>query len=251
MKKIALYIVISMILLAICFSSCQNTTNNQSQSQSTDKNTNVPSLSSRVYGFNSYEELSNVFSENNNNIIKNEKALYGDKYETFVNMLTEDETISIPKLNGQNMDLRNRDGYDNIIILVNELYRLPWIWYYCLYNGENVNIHLTYLSLFDNNENNLNEMNFAELLKSIMPEAPNVDNYSNYSNYKNAFVSEIQLSDKTVSALVYEYNDNTKKTFLFIYNELCVLVDAESSVLTNAFWERFSIESADYSGEIK
>ena len=195
-----------------------------------------------TYSVHTYEQLLNAFSaepSSENIVIQNEKALHGEIYQSFVDHLTNSATLKIPKINGSNFTLRGQEGYSNISVMTKELYNLPWIWYHCLYESKDVTIKTSYPRLYYNNITE--HMNGSEIIRAISPTAPNIDNYTNYKNYKNVYLSNIALSDKTVSALVYEFADGDT-TFSFGYGEILVFVTAKKAVLSEAFWKSFSLQ---------
>lgn len=193
------------------------------------------------YNFDSYSELENAFKNKSSyEQLHAEKSNFGTTYQQMIDDLSDNTThIYIPKFNGTDATLRNQEGFSNISLFTKELYNLPWIWYYCLYNNTDVTVKLTYLSSIEVDASSTDSC--AETLRKISSGAVNIDNFHTFENYKNVTEIELTLADKTVSALKYELKDSEKITVSFVYNDVYVMIKANASLLTDTFWSDFSL----------
>ena len=197
-----------------------------------------------IYYFDSYDELRTAFSEGS--LVYEEKALYNDrvyqeKYETFVDYFVNGAVFHIPKMNGVEMEFRNREGFHNLILLTTELCWLPTIWYYVLYNDQNVSVLITYPEVFG--IQGLEEQpNGVEVIKQICPDAITTENYQSWERYKNVYLKELELADQTVSAVFYEFHDDPRFDVRFYYKGVFVSIVAYPEVMSDdAFWKSFSL----------
>jgi hypothetical protein len=55
--------------------------------------------------------------------------------------------LAIPKINNEDMPLRNHKGFSNVTLFTDELYSLPWIWYHCLINEQDLTVSISYLNV--------------------------------------------------------------------------------------------------------
>ena len=91
--------------------------------------------------------------------------------------------VAIPQINGENISLRNREGFSNVTWFTSELYKLPWIWYHCLINEQDLTVSIAYLSVLDRTELN-SATSYYQVLKMISPNSPSPDNYKKSGSYK-------------------------------------------------------------------
>ena len=136
---------------------------------------------------------------------------------------------------------RNEDGFSNITFMTYEAYNMPWIWYHCVTNGENITVKITYPECV-NNEIDYSK-NCSEILKSISPNAVNTDNYKEYSSYKNVYLKTIRVASGETSALIYELTDSDNIIVMFCYDNVLVSLNGKPSVINESFLENFSMSN--------
>lgn len=236
MKKSILVTLSALLLTASLLCSC---------GESAPLISDAPPPDSTVYSFDSYDELTGALAGSNEKgeTLREERPHYGNEYSKLLDCLSDTKNLRIPMLGGEKLPLRNEKGYHSIALFTKELYGLPWLWYYCVCAGSDVTIKLLYMSSAGD-ISVTPELSCSEVLKRIYPDAPNTDNYTSFSSYKNVYQTDIMLSDRTVSALVYEFSDSSSVTASFIYDDIFVSVKAESVVLTDGFWSGFSLGGA-------
>ena len=68
-------------------------------------------------------------------------------------------------------------------------------------------------------------------------------NYKNYlqGRYKNIYRTDLELLDKKVTAVVYEYKENNKIDIYFYYHNAMVWITSKSDVLNEEFFKSFSL----------
>lgn len=255
-QKKYLLTIISFILCLAVFVSCnptQDPVEEPTDSSTTDETTTDETTDTTggvwvrptIYRFNSYDELRAAFSEGS--LVYEEKALYNDhayqeKYETFVDYFVNGAVFHIPKTNGVEMEFQNYEGFNNVSLFTTELYWLPSIWYYVLYNDQDVRVCITYPEAFD--IQGLEEQpNGVEVIKQISPDAITTENYQSRERYKNVYLKELELADQTVSAVFYEFHDDPRFDVRFYYKGVFVRIVAYPEVMSDdAFWKSFSLE---------
>lgn len=200
-----------------------------------------------LYNFNSYSELTFQFSKEaikDKSIVQKQKSMNGTKYQTFVDSLTQTDEIKLPVIDGKPMKLRNKEGYSNITLFTKEAYDLPWVWFHCIYNEEDITVKTTYPSIVTGIDLS-SATSVSDKLKLFAPDAVNVQNYQKYSNYKKVYEKTVELSGGPVSALIYELKDSEKIYVKFFIDDVFVSVHAKASTLNDAFWKLFDMSADD------
>ena len=149
--------------------------------------------------------------------------------------------VALPQINGENINLRNREGFSNITLFTNELYNLPWIWYHCLVNQQNLTVSIAYLNVLDRAELD-SATSYYEVLKIISPNAPSPDNYKKSASYKIIYEKEITLGNgKTATAMIYELKTDPRIYICLYWDGLLVKLCGDEALLTEDFLQTFSI----------
>lgn len=236
-------------MFALLFSACQkdNQTGNiiNHDEQSNIEISNVPPTSSTTYYYNTYNDIHDALTKSYSKGQKDlrfENEQYGKVYQATLDAFELNRIeLLVPKFNESEMKLRNKEGFSNITLFTKELYNLPWVWYFCVYNNVDVSVKIAYPSVL-NNKDLANAKSYVDILKVIAPNAPMPSNYQSKDAYKNVYEKDIWLSDSsTVSALVYELNDSKKIYVSFTIDNALVTLYAEDIVFTDEFWEGFTI----------
>lgn len=237
---------LTMIMLSLILTSCQNlisnqddSSSNETPSQSADTNKEFHSQDSTTYSFDSYNDLLASFSTTeSDNIIQTEKTMYGEIYQAFVDeMSSADTNIIVPCFDGSPMSLRDKEGLSNITLMTQEFVSLPWIWYYGIYNDRNIVVKITYPPI-----DVPQDYSASQVLNTISSDAVNIHNYQNFSNYESVYSLDISLNDTEVTALVYEYKESTKKTVSIYYQGFFICIDAQSETFNDTFWSSLSFQ---------
>ncbi|MBP0960540.1 MAG: hypothetical protein J5864_00165, partial [Oscillospiraceae bacterium] len=187
---------------------------------------------SNSFLFDSYDDLAKALTE------QDSSAVFGtDNYgELF------DKTIAAFKNNTINLYVPAIDeDVSNITLMTAELYNLPWIWYHCKVDDNDVNVRIAYPGVIEKLDLS-SAKTYYEVLKLIAPDAPNPDNYESYDSYQKIYESEISLANgKKVDAMISELKNNSKVYVMLNYEGMLVIVYADKSVLTASFWSSFTL----------
>lgn len=203
-----------------------------------------PPTDRQIYENQTYQEL--IFhlldANEGNSLVQSEQALYGEKHQKLLEAFKDGEIVlKAPKMNGALMPLWKREGFSKISIFTRETYHLPWIWYYCLYKDQNVRVQITYPTLFvDGIED---DMTCSQILDKIFPGTPTEQNYEKNDIYLRVYAKALEFKDKTVSATVYEFT-NDSRIWIRYYDDGClVTLVAEPSVFDDEFWSSFVLDA--------
>ena len=192
------------------------------------------------YLFDSYNALSDALTKPDSSIIADSNN-YGELFNKTVSAFNN-KTIDlyIPSVDGNACALRNKEGFSNISVMTAELYNLPWIWYHCKVNDNDVDVKIAYHSIIENAELN-SAKTYYDVLKLIAPDAPNPDNFAKFESYLNIYESEINLANgKKADAMISETTNN-KVYVMFIYEGKLISVYADKDTLSESFWSSFSL----------
>ena len=184
----------------------------------------------------------NAFSSKKQNsegyTIQGLKQLMGETYAHFVDKVKSDKSFPHPMLEGDPITYRNEEGFSNITFLGNELYNLPWIWYFpTVSTGENFYIAITYLPDGERQRN----MTASEVIKELSPNSANIDNLG--KQHENICNRQIALGDREVTALVIEYKEDTRDSIFFVYEDLLVMVRCNSDVWSDQWFSTLSFDT--------
>ena len=81
----------------------------------------------------------------------------------------------------------------------------------------------------------------SEVIKALSPNSPNVNNKG--KQHKDIYNKEITLADRNVTALVYEYKEDTRNTTFFVYGDLLVQISSDSDVWTDEWFASLSFQN--------
>lgn len=204
----------------------------------------TPGLHEKTFHFNSYEAMIRAFAKSrwtsSSFTIQDYVGLLGEPYTRFVKKVIADKSVPHPMIDGKPIPYRNEEGFPNITFSVHELYDLPWLWYYpYVSTGENFYIKMTYLP--DGIAENPEATTASEVIKALSPNSPNVNNKG--KQHKDIYNKEITLADRNVTALVYEYKEDTRNTTFFIYGDLLVQISSDSDVWTDEWFASLSFQN--------
>ncbi|MBQ9080577.1 MAG: hypothetical protein IJY27_05850 [Clostridia bacterium] len=232
--KRALSILIALLLCVSAFGGC-------SDESLGDGNENAENPPNSTFGFDSYEEMINAFSSKKQNSegysIQGLKRLMGEPYAHFVDKVNSDKSFPHPMLEGKPITYRNKGGFSNITFLGNELYNLPWVWYFpTVSTGENFYIAITYLPDVERQRN----MTASEVIKELSPKSANIDNLGD--QHESIYNKQMKLNDCDVTALVIDHKEDTRDIIFFVYGDLLVLVRCNPEVWTEDWFADLSFD---------
>ncbi len=193
--------------------------------------------------FDSFPDLKTAISQNGKYII-NEFAEQGASRKQLANITAFIEKLdsnnnAIPYFNGNVIELRNEEGYANITLFASEAYGLPCIFYHpSVSTGENYYIKITYLPDEIASQNNKAT---SEIIKELSPNAPNLNNLGN--QHKSIYEQTLNLADREVTALVYEYKNDSRNSTIFVYDDLLVEVKGSPNVWSSLWLSNLSFGS--------
>ena len=227
------------VLLALCLclsalAGCHTPTspNNEASHENA-----VPDPANMTFHFDSYDDMIWTLAQRGfltgNTAIQSLKDTLGDPYTRFIDRVSTDKAFPHPTLNGEPIPYRNQEGFSNITFFADELYGLPWVWYFPeVSTGENFYIAVTYLP--DDLTTTSESQTASEVIRVLSHESPNLHNLGD--QHKSIRNREIPLRDRTVTALVVEYKDDTRSSILFVYDDLLVLVRCNPTVWSEAWF---------------
>jgi hypothetical protein len=197
------------------------------------------------YDFNSYQEVIQALTQKDSSgylTLREEQADCGAIYQNILSKFANgDIKVAIPKLGDNAMPLQNKKGYSTVTLMTSELYNLPWLWYHCVIENQEMTVRVSYLDAIYNVENS-QKTTYAQILKSLAPDAPSPENYQKYEHYKVIYEKNIVLKDGiSVTAIISEIKDNSKEFVRFYYDGLLVVLYGEHELFTDDFFSSFSI----------
>ena len=226
-------IVIMMTLLCLCLSACAAgnsvEVSDSSFSSLPDRENEPVSITVSPIYYSSFDDLKNSISKEKEDVLYAniiEAGVPSDRLnevKPFIDKL-QTEGIIVPCLKGKAVVLRNREGYANISFFASEAYSLPWIFYYPeVSTGGNFFIKIAYLpeDMIDSRK----KLTASEVIKKLSPNSPNVNNMG--KQHKSIYEQTVKLEDREVVALVIEYNNDSRNSTFFTYDNILVEVRSD------------------------
>ena len=194
------------------------------------------------YSYESYSDLNEALIKQDSSILVDSNN-YGELFNKTVSAFeNKDIDLYVPTIDENVCALRNKEGFSNISLMTAELYNLPWIWYHCNVNDNDIDVKIAYHSVIESSELN-SAKTYYEVLKLIAPDAPNPDNFAEFESYQKIYESEITLANgKKVVAMISEITSSNNVYVMFVYEGKLVSVYADKDTLSETFWSSFSLE---------
>ena len=238
MKRI-LSILFVLLLCLSAFAGCGDSSDLHGNPMDID---GTPDLANATFSFNTYDEMLSAFLTYDTNkssyTIQDYKFMLGEAYTSFLEKIEANRSVPQPMLDNKSITYRNKEGFSNITFFVNELYGLPWIWYFpTVSTGENFYIAITYLPDGERQRN----MTASEVIKELSPNSANIDNLG--KQHENICNRQIALGDREVTALVIEYKEDIRDSIFFVYEDLLVMVRCNSDVWSDQWFSTLSFDT--------
>ena len=203
-----------------------------------------PSMSNSTFDFDGYEEMLKAFCEDSQTVngwsIQDFKNILDEQYTQFVDKVSSEKFFPQPLFENKPIIYRNEEGFSNITFFVRELYGLPWIWYFPnVSTGENYYIAITYLP--EEIIEDRNNITSSEVIKELSPNSANINNLGDH--HKSITEMQITLSGREVTALVFEYKNDTRSNIHFVYDDLLVLVRCDTEVWSEQWFSNLSFDT--------
>ncbi len=157
---------------------------------------------------------------------------YGEVYNrTLSDFFARKLDLLIPLHEGTPLPISDHIEWQRVTLFTNEQYHLPWIWYYCEYEGETVVISLSYLDPLQNKTIS-DAQTFTDALRLLAPTASPGES------------TTITMAHGT-TVPVNIFSTATKRTYYrFLYHDCLVSVWAYDNTysIPKSFWQGFSLQ---------
>ena len=176
-----------------------------------NKNDSVPAEQpsqhvSSVYSvtFKDYDELSEKFESTLEELITEMNEKYADTaaIENYKKNIQSKHSISVPFSDGNELQLRNKEGFSNISFYSRELYSKPCIFYH--FADEKTNSYIKILDVSDEIKNN-NVPNACDFMKMMDPD-PDDDKF--YPSYDSISIENVMINGKSVEVVSGRYDNS-------------------------------------------
>lgn len=244
------YVAIIITILCLCLCSCDFIASPNTPNAPLQDNTNISVNNENSSTLDTHYPLyynslidfkkainPNVENDLYVNFVENEE---NDRLVYFIEKMRT-QNIVAPYLDGKIIEFRNKDSYANIALFASEAYGLPWVFYYPIVStNENFYIKITYLPDTVINQKNATA---SEIIKALSPNSPNINNLG--KQHENIYNQKMKLSDREVTALVYEYKTDNRNSIMFIYEDLLVEIRCDPDVWNEQWFSSLSFDIFD------
>ena len=173
-----------------------------------------------------------------------EKMAGNYKKGTFSNFIKEvkEEYLYVPYYKGKEIQLRNKEGFNNISLFINDFYDKPWIYYHTdeKQTGGIARIDIMYLD--KNIKMEARQKSGSWLRTQLDSSYPNVDNYKNFENYSKIYDSEMKFNGRSVNTLVVQYSYDPRDNTYFVYDDILIKVVSKPGSTPNDWANDLSFE---------
>ncbi len=221
MKKLFILLI---FFTCLVFCACNTNASDVIQEKETNVVQKSPTVSSREFA--SLRELQNALDSRNENKLYVSFLKQGATNEQIENLKSMVKAIRlhnniVPYVNGAVIEFRNEDGFSNITLFASEKYELPCIFYHPkVSTGDNLYIKVTCIP--DEYLQGHETESASDFIRRMSPNYPNIDNLG--SQCQAVYSTIVELSDRNVTALVYEYKTSNRNSTMFVYDNLLVEV---------------------------
>ena len=199
---------------------------------------------SQNYNFNTYSALKNALRNENSQLYNDYDESLGETYKDFLDSFSKGgEELKVPMIFGSRAVLKGKTDMQKIALFSSELYNLPWIWYYCDYNGSCVVVCMAPLGhLREYGLNTSGDIDY--LIDMIAPNSPRPQNKDDFAESIDDIALEtLQLESGEVDAYVIKYKE-WRTHYRFVYEDCLFCVwDYSGEELDSDFWNAFSVEA--------
>ena len=192
---------------------------------------NVTPSDRMSYSFEDYQSLAAALQ--GSELLREAEANgYGKRYTAMLDGFRSGTLVlSVPHSGGEPCRLTGHAEWQKITLLTDETFNLPWIWYYCDFDGKPIVVSVSYTAVLDPS---LTEgcTTFRELAQRLNPESAKRD-----STVTVTFMGE------PVEASVFARKDS-RTYYRLLWNGMILSVwgyEADT-VPDEAFWTSFSLE---------
>ncbi len=221
--KRALALIFTVCLVFLSVSCDRSASDDKKLSGSDDKKVSGSPPDYVQVFFDTYEEMEKALTDGLTPIY--DPAAYKNMADMFK---SGELKPSVPQMNGKNIPLDNREEGYNITLLSKMTYDLPWFFYDCLVDGKFLQVSISYLApIKDERLDSVNTYNDVRKALGFDVKTP---------------VKTITLANnKEVTAIITESKDISQIYVEFLYDDILVILCADSEVLTDEFYSSFSM----------
>ena len=235
MKKVALFLFMVSMILSL----------NGCSTKPTPSYSPNPAPNNAIYDFASYDDLCKSLKNKQSSLRKDSQQTdYGNNYNNFLTIFDYNgSTIKVPTYDGVPMTIEGNAEWQKITLFTEELYGLPWIWYYCKYQENTIVVGTTYCDLLGLSTTDT-VLNFEDILNNVIPDAPSPKNSEKYAtSYASIYTQSLILSEtKTIPAVVLDSADSARVYYQYIYEDMIVSMWIyEGGKIPSEFWTHFSL----------
>lgn len=245
MKKVAIFLFILLIILSL--NGCSKTPSSSYSSNPASSHTIYDSTqhNSRTYNFSSYDDLCQSLENKQSSLrTDSQQTNYGSAYNDFLALLDNNgSTVKVPTYDGVPMTIEGNAEWQKITLFTEELYGLPWIWYYCKYQENTIVVATTYCDLLGLSTTDT-VLNFEDILNNVIPDAPSPKNFEKYAtSYDSICTQPLIFSEtKTIPAVVLDSADSARVYYSYVYGNMIVSMWIyEGGEIPSEFWTHFSL----------
>ena len=146
-------------------------------------------------GFSGYQDYLSFFQGDL------EEYFVSDTMTAYLQAVQENSQIlRIPCHNGTPVTLRDKEGFDGIVIMEQELYYFLWTWFFTDIDGGSLTVHISKLS--EEYAARADSLTCSELIAVIAPDAPNVHNYQEKEDYSSIYEAVWNIGGTDRSVLI-------------------------------------------------
>lgn len=162
----------------------------------------------------------------------------------FENRIRQNNTIKVPKEDGKDLNIRNKEGYFSISLQTKDMYNKPWMYYHFEDGESNSYVKLTDVSKEVIKFDAKNTFDFMNKMDPVP------DDNKFYPAYDDIYRKNIKMREKTIDVIFGKFENDTRVYASFLYDDSLVVVCCSSEKIESGFLRAFSLDTFDLGSEL-
>lgn len=192
--------------------------------------------------YNDYNDLSLNLTDNlteiNENLKRSEEETSASILQ-FINLIEKSDLIKVPQISGENLKLRQKEGYYGISVETKDFYNRPWIFYSFDDGDSNSYVKITDIS------SEIGQLDSDAIFELMNAMDPIPDDGVFYPPYTEMYEETIDMNEKSIEVL-FAKGDNDPRVYAnFIYDDSMVIICCSEENIESGFLNEFGLANLE------
>lgn len=188
--------------------------------------------------YNDYNDLSLNLTDNlteiNENLKRSEEETSASILQ-FINLIEKSDLIKVPQISGENLKLRQKEGYYGISVETKDFYNRPWIFYSFDDGDFNSYVKITDIS------SEIWQLDSDVIFELMNAMDPIPDDGVFYPPYTEMYEETIDMNEKSIEVLFAKRDNDPRVYANFIYDDSMVIICCSEENIESGFLNEFGL----------